>query len=118
MEKKSKGLKVVQIIFTIVGMIGFICLAVLFGSSMADVFDEDSAAAILAVIILFPLVMIFSLIPVSSGIVIFATSIALRKREEVKTKYSLTMLIIGIFLTVLPFILDALLLIIPNIANS
>lgn len=117
MENKSKGPKVVQILFSIIGIIGLGWLIFLFAGCMKDM-SADAAATILAIIILFPLALIISLVPVIAGAVVLPVSIHQRKKEEVKTKFSLTMLIIGIALIALPIIIDALLLIIPQVANS
>lgn len=115
--KSNKGLKFFQILSVIIGFIGF-GISIIFGGSIISAFLNSDLGGALALVLFIPILLIASGVSVLEGIVTIVFATVCRRKEEIKTKFNLVMIIIGIILIAAPIISTVSAFVLPNLITS
>ena len=118
MKKRSVVAAIFQVLVAVIGTLGAVATAYMFVGNISLLSDQEAGLGVLGILILIPVQVILSIIPLTFGFVGAIAAIIQRRRPEAKDKFSLTMLIMGIVQFLEPFILFAALVITSNLMSA
>ena len=114
MKKRSVFGTIFQILIAVIGTLGAVAVTYLFSGNLDLITNEEAGLGVLGILLLIPIQIIVSVIPMVFGLVGTIFAIGQRRKPETKDAFSLVMLILSIVQLVLPIILFGTLVAVAN----